>query len=130
MAWEKHGRRTYYYRSIKVKVEGRVKKVYCGTGVVGLAACEADLRRREQRQAQMVAWLKERANFDAIEAHSRQLRQWCDLLVEAVLLAVGFHRPNRVRWRRWYAAHRAAQASARAGSPHGTSQPGPAGQSW
>jgi hypothetical protein len=28
--------------------------------------------------------------------------------MDAVLLVGGFHRPNRVRWRKWHAARRAA----------------------
>ncbi len=113
MAWERRGHRLFYYRGIRQ--DGRVRKIYCGGGLAGLAALDADLRRREEPQA--VAWLTLRRTLDEIANLSRRLRERCDLLAHAVLLAAGFHRPNRVQWRRWHAARRAVQPSTRTRRP-------------
>src|SRR5260370_23738778 len=104
MAWEKHGRRAYYYRAIRVA--GRVRKVYCGGGMVGQLAAAADARRRADQQAQLVGWLAGRARLEEVECLTRQLQKECELLAEAVLLAAGFHRPERRHWRRWHDAWR------------------------
>jgi hypothetical protein len=115
MAWEQRGNHRYYYRG--VCQDGRVKKIYCGGGFAGLAALDADIRRREERQAQLLAWLTFRRRLDEIETLSRQLQERCDLLAQAILLASGFHRLNRFPWCRWHAAWRAARSSARTCCP-------------
>jgi hypothetical protein len=105
MGWEKRGKARFYYRG--VRVAGRVKKVYCGGGALGRIAAELDARRREERQARLDALAVERVRVDEVQALSRRLDMECGLLTEAVLLVSGFHRPNRVGWRRWHAARRA-----------------------
>jgi hypothetical protein len=114
MGWERHGERQYYYRS--VRRGGRVTKVYCGGGALGRIAAELDARRREEREAGRAALGAERVRVEEAQALSRRLDRECGLLTEAVLLVSGFHRPNRVQWRRWHAARRAAACHwARAG---------------
>ena len=105
MAWEKHDQRAYYYRSIRVG--GRVKKVYCGAGVVGRSAAEADARRRIEEQARRSALLAEKQRLKELESLAGQLGEQCELLAEAALLAAGYHRPFRQPWRRSHAARRA-----------------------
>lgn len=104
MGWETHNRRQYYYRSRRVA--GRVKKVYCGTADVGRIAAEQDARRCAERRSRQVAWLAECARLTQVRLLSDRLTQICAILTEAVLLARGFHRPNRQPWRRSHAAWR------------------------
>ena len=106
MGWERHGQRAYYYRS--VRVAGWPAKVYCGGGALGRVAAELDARRRDERQARLAALAAERVRLGEVQALSRRLDVECQLLAEATLLVSGFRRPNRVRWRRWHAARRAA----------------------
>jgi hypothetical protein len=114
MAWEKRGRRTYFYRS--VRTGRRTRKVYCGGGAVGQMAAAADARRREQRQADLVARQAKAAHLQEVEGLARELRARCQLLADAVLLVSGFHRPYRLAWRTWHAARRASKHElARAG---------------
>jgi hypothetical protein len=42
MAWERRGKKQFYYRSIRSG--GKTKKVYCGGGALGRAAAELDER--------------------------------------------------------------------------------------
>src|SRR5262245_39216020 len=113
MGWERHGKRTYYYRS--VRVAGRPAKIYCGGCALGRVAAELDSRRRVARQARRTALAAERVRLGEVQALARRLDAACRFFTEAVLLVNGFHRPNRVPWRKWHAARRAA-ARHRAGA--------------
>ena len=107
MAWEKreNGKR-YYYRSVR---DGRkVRRVYCGTGLVGQLMSDIDDHCRAQRVAHNRTRQEQEARIEAVVALGQQLQAECVLLGEAVLLSFGFHRPNRVPWRRWNAAHKIA----------------------
>jgi hypothetical protein len=114
MAWEKRGKARFYYRS--ARAGGRVKKVYCGGGNLGRVAAEVDARRREERQARLAALAAERGRLEEVLALLRRLDGECRLLTEAVLLVNGFHRPNRVAWRKWDEARRTAAVEHRAGA--------------
>ena len=109
MGWEKRGKARFYYRG--VRVAGRVKKVYCGGGALGRVAAELDAHRRDERQARLAALAAERVRLKGVQAMSRQFDKACGLLSEAVLLVNGFHRPNRVAWRRWHEARQTATAA-------------------
>jgi hypothetical protein len=107
MAWEKraNGKRRYYYRTVR---SGRTaRRVYCGTGVVGQLAADVDARRRAQRDARLDACRAEQARVQSVVILGEQLREECELLCAAALLAAGFHRPHRVPWRKWHAARQA-----------------------
>src|SRR3954447_10261663 len=100
MGWEKRGKARFYYRG--VRVNGRVKKVFCGGGALGRVAAELDARRRDERQARLDALAAERVRVREVQSLSRRLDAGCGLLTEAVLLVNGFHCPNRVPWRKWH----------------------------
>jgi hypothetical protein len=114
MGWEQRGKARFYYRS--VRVAGRVEKVYCGGGVLGHLAAELDGQRREERQARLAALAAEHVRLGEVQALARRLDGECQLLTAAVLLVNGFHRPNRVQWRKWHAARRTAATNQRAGA--------------
>jgi hypothetical protein len=99
MAWEKHGARTYYYRS--VRQDGRVRKLYYGAGAVGKIAAEVDALRRAEQAAAETSRREHRNQLDAAMGLTQKLNRECDVLTAAELLAAGFHRPSRHSWRIW-----------------------------
>jgi hypothetical protein len=98
-AWEKRGDRTYFYRTIRS--EGRVRKLYYGTGPVGQLAAEVDALGRTERKAEKETLRAARVRLDAAMFMTQQLSRVCELLAAASLLTAGFHRPARHAWRRW-----------------------------
>src|SRR5437763_779615 len=99
MAWEKRGNRRYFYRS--VRCDGKVKRLYCGTGDVGNLVASADALRRAERWAAEEARRAERDQLEAAVGVTRDLTRCGALLAAATLLAAGFHRPSRQPWRTW-----------------------------
>jgi hypothetical protein len=92
MSWEtRRGGKRYYTRSRRVA--GRVVREYVGTGGRAEEAAAADEARRRQ-------WLSERDTLCALDALLDQFHTLADLLVEATLLAAGYHRHNRGQWRK------------------------------
>jgi hypothetical protein len=99
MGWEKRGKRTYYYRSVR---EGsRVKKHYYGTGVLGHLAASAAASRRSEAHAVKETEREQRRRLDAVQDLTREFIKACTLLTTAAMLAAGFHRPTRKEWRVW-----------------------------
>src|SRR5215470_16448395 len=95
MGWDR-GR--YYTRS--KKVAGRVVREYVGTGRVAELAAELDAigrAGREARAAELRALKSERQSLDDL---IREMTELTDLAARAALLAAGFHRPKRGRWRK------------------------------
>ena len=99
MAWEKHGERSYFYRS--VRHDGKVVKVYYGAGPVGRLAAEVDARCRAEQKAEIETRKARKDRLDAAMTLTRDLSEGCELLAAATLLAAGFHRPSRHPWRIW-----------------------------
>jgi len=98
MGWQQRGRSRAYYRS--ERVGSRVVRRYLGTGAVAeLAAAVDDLRRLER-----IIEIRERhAEQERFAAAAAPLLELCDCserLACAALLAAGFHRHDRSRWRR------------------------------
>jgi hypothetical protein len=112
MAWEKHGDRTYFYRS--VRCDGQVKKVYYGGGPAGQLAAQVEALRRAERQAEENIRRTARDQLDAAVALTRDLARWCEFLAAGTLLAAGFHRPNRHSWRIWRHGCKALRTALRA----------------
>jgi hypothetical protein len=99
MAWERRGQKQYFYTSQK---HGRhVRKVYFGSGALGRIAETAVIKRRQRRARFAAAEQAELSRFTDAQAQGELMREWCDLLIQAVLLASGFRRPQRHSWRRW-----------------------------
>jgi len=99
MAWEKHGDREYFYRS--VRQDGRVKKIYYGAGPHAKFAASADALRRAERQAEDEKRRSQKEQLETALALSQEFDRLCDLLTNAALLAAGYHRPSRHFWRKW-----------------------------
>jgi hypothetical protein len=105
MAWVVRGARRYYYRSRRASGRvgrvGRVGREYFGAGAEARLAAALDEQRRAERQARRRALTADRECWHTAAEPSKALAAGTDLLLQAALLAAGYHRPNYGRWRRW-----------------------------
>src|SRR3954452_25338727 len=106
MAWEKHGDKVYYYRS--VRKDGKVTKEYFGSGPAGVLAAGLDAQRRAEDAATRAAKVK----VDVATAATRDLTRTCGLLAVAPMFAAGYHCPSRHSWRTWRNGRRILAQSA------------------
>jgi hypothetical protein len=101
MAFETRGNSgLYYYSSRRDPDSGKVKKVYLGRGPQAEIAARALARRREQREKEREAVRKTAGELQAVDALMGRVSEATTALLEAVLLATGFHRQNYSAWRR------------------------------
>jgi hypothetical protein len=108
MAWEKHGERKYFYRT--VRREGKVLKLYYGAGPAGHLAAAVDALRRAEQQAERAVRRAAKDRLDLAVTLTCDLTRGCDLLAAATLLAAGFHRASRHLWRTWRNGRKALAA--------------------
>ena len=98
MSWEKRRGQLFYYRAYR---EGdRVIKKYVGRGPAAMAAAAEDAARRTERAAEQQAERKRRQVDSIVQEQIAGVGDGADALVSAVLLAAGFHRPQRKSWRK------------------------------
>jgi hypothetical protein len=102
MAFEarKAGGNAYLYVSRRDRVTGKVRKVYVGRGPKADAAAAELAARRKQRADERLAVGRKRAELQAVDGVMAELEAAAVTLMEAALLAAGFHRVNYSRWRR------------------------------
>ena len=98
MAWETRGNQRYYYRAYKVN--GRVHKVYLGSGPSADIAAQRDARIRDRRHG-----MKEqrRQDHEAILALETPVDGFADILetlTRATLVSAGYHRHHGSEWRK------------------------------
>jgi hypothetical protein len=88
-----------YYRSVR---QGRaVRHVYFGSGPkAAAAAAEDDLRRAEQA-ARRLSRERQHREWGEVRRPLQELAEVTTVLLDATLLAAGYHRHGRGRWRRW-----------------------------
>ena len=101
MAFEPRGSAgPYFYLGVRDRVTGKVRKLYLGTGDAArsVAAAIADRKSRQESDRQAVREAQDALR--AVDALTAELDAAATLLMEAVLLAEGFHRPNYGPWRR------------------------------
>ena len=96
MGWDKGGR--YYTRSRREN--GRVVREYVGGGTIGQLAAELDAIEHEEREAERAAARAEREEISALDTPLDELDGLAELLVNAALLAAGYHQHNRGNWRK------------------------------
>lgn len=98
MGWVQEGNGLKYYRS--VRVGNRVERHYIGSGPIAETAAAADAARREERKqiAQELADMK--AQMRSLNALMTTLHDSCKQLLNATMLAAGYHRPNGNPWRK------------------------------
>jgi hypothetical protein len=90
----------YYYRSERDPMTGRVKKRYVGRGPHAKAAATALEARRKQRADERLTVTRVDGDLRAIDSLMAELGEVAILLMEATLLAAGYHRHNYGPWRR------------------------------
>jgi len=102
MAFERRGKSAgvYFYLSVRDPATGTVKKTYLGRGGRARAAADALARRRDQREADRRAVRVARDASRGADDLTAELDAAATVLMEAVLLTAGFHRPNFGPWRR------------------------------
>jgi hypothetical protein len=89
----------YYYRSKRL-ADGRVRKVYCGSGPRGRCAEEEQARRQAQRHADRQALRAFQVALKHADRFAHEYDDAVDMLLTASLLQAGFHRTNFGPWRR------------------------------
>ncbi len=93
MSWELRGRQRVYYRARRVN--GRVVKDYCGTGLVAELEAEEDAQAREERRSRLEGEQSKREALEAadlaLEAFVRQTKA----TVQQVLTETGYHQHKR-----------------------------------
>jgi hypothetical protein len=101
MAWVTKGSRAYEIRSIR---RGHnVTSTYIGGGIPAEAAeffRWLDASRRAEREAERAEWEAERDQFREVERQTIEADDEYEAVAEAALLAAGYHRPSRGRWRK------------------------------
>lgn len=110
MGWEMRRGRRVYYRSVR---EGQtVRHVYFGSGPAATAAAAEDERRRSERQTRRLDRERQRREWAEVWRPLRNLADVTTVLLHARLLAEGFHRHDRGRWRKRRKAMPAATSNA------------------
>src|SRR5262245_2284916 len=91
------GRKLFY---LSRRVNGKPKKIYFGTGPLAeMVAAELEGRKRA-RKASAEACAMWRAKVGAAEGPLDELCASLELLATASLLALGYHRHDRSKWRK------------------------------
>jgi hypothetical protein len=96
MAWEKRGRKRYYY--IKRRLAGQVVSDYVGAGKAAKVIATLDALAREAQISERQREQHEREAQEAADAELDRLGADIRLLVAAVLLASGYH-THKGQWR-------------------------------
>ena len=104
MGWEIRRGREYFYRV--THADGKKQRRYIGSGVLGKVAAGFDALEQAERTAWAEAEQGALQRFEAAEETLATFWDRSELLVHASLLAAGYRRPHRHRWRRWNAARR------------------------
>ncbi len=95
----------YYYRSVR---EGeRIRKEYCGGGMLGQLAAQLDEVERLRREEEATYWREERQRLERSVAFLRELTKASEILVQAHLIASGHHK-HKGEWRRKREQHDAS----------------------
>jgi hypothetical protein len=96
MTLEKRNGSLYYYRS--ERVDGRVRKVYLGSGRLAELRAEVDRAERRRREADRERERAELERLEALAAPVRELDERTEVLARAYLVAVGYRR-TKGEWR-------------------------------
>jgi hypothetical protein len=94
MAWEKRGRKKFYYRSYRKN--GRVQKMCFGSGQRAQQAYEEDLRKQEAKERERAT----RKEIQALDQQTNSIRDMTRTIANAHLLLGGYHQHHRGEWRK------------------------------
>lgn len=99
MGWEtRNGHGRYYTRSVRVK--GRVKREYVGSGQLAEAISTLDLADRLEKEEEAA---ERRVQQEMMEEMDRKVDAACvevEELMRGVLVASGYHRHKQGEWRK------------------------------
>jgi hypothetical protein len=87
----------YYYRS--VRQGDRVRKEYCGGGMLGQVAAQLAEIERLRKEEAATYWREERECLEESTAFLCELEEATNILTRALLLASGCHK-HKGEWRR------------------------------
>ena len=88
----------YYYRS--VRVSGKPRRQYVGSGLIGQFAARADVAKRQRRKDEEEAAAESREEAEWNDEELRAVNRLADALARAALVAAGCHQHHRGEWRR------------------------------
>src|SRR5438132_1121731 len=97
MSWEVRGNRRYYRR--KRRIDGRMVKVYVGTGPMAEREAELDAQRRAKREAEREAARAAEACCNEALTPVEEVTKLIDLLMRATLISEGHYQHDRGAWR-------------------------------
>src|SRR4051812_47650758 len=97
MGWESRPGGRYYYRS--QRVAGRVTRQYFGRGPAATLAESLDVEARRRREDERAALGADRAALEPLDRAMAALDAACRRMIEATLLAAGYHQHRR-SWRK------------------------------
>ena len=90
----------YFYLGVRDPDTRKVRKVYLGNGDAARAVAASIADRKARLQADRRAVQEARDVLRAVDALTAELDGAATLLMEAVLLVGGWHRPNYGPWRK------------------------------
>lgn len=88
----------YYYRT--VRVNGKPRRRYVGSGVIGQLAAQTDALKRDQRKFEEDRAAGARMEAERLDQDLRAVEHLADALARATLVAAGCHQHHRGEWRR------------------------------
>lgn len=104
MSWEvRHGRR-YYYR--RCKADYGAEREYIGAGPIAELIADTDAANREEQRIQRDQERTFRQRWRAADQAFVSANRSIEALTAAVLVAAGFHRHDRGKWRKRRASHK------------------------
>lgn len=98
MPWAARGDRKYYYRSKRLP-DGRVGKVYCGSGGRGEEAAKEDAAARALVDADRAEASRSEAAIEPLATLAKELDEGLAVLATATFLAGGLHQ-HKGQWRK------------------------------
>ena len=88
----------YYYRS--VRVDGKPRRQYVGSALIGQLAAQVDAEARERREIETAQAKEVRAEAEWHDEELRAVERLADVLARAALVAAGCRQHHRGEWRR------------------------------
>lgn len=97
MGWEKRGNNSFFYR--KERINGKVRSIYIGRSETAFLIGKLDeIKQLEKAQARRETLSTRREN-ETIDDQLNELSEINQILIDALLLASGFHKHKR-QWRK------------------------------
>jgi len=87
----------YYYRS--VRIDGKPRRIYVGTGITAQVAAEEDRKARQARKLERKTAEQLRAEHTQLDVNLAELHRLGDALGRAALYAAGYHQHCCGDWR-------------------------------